>query len=147
VVHAGTRIIDVQAAGVHGDLARGIELDESAIHRARRGAFEIHSLAVIATAVARAFEFVFRRLPFGRAAQVRALGVDDKNPVGLANDPGTIGHQIALVNAEIEVGRIADAKNRIGLVEGAREEKPQKHQKVDAEIAPDARPNDAAAAG
>src|SRR5215472_8011108 len=72
VVDAGARVIHKQATRIHHDLSRGIELEQSAIHRARRWSLEVHTLAVVTATVTWALEFVFSRFPFGRTTQVRA---------------------------------------------------------------------------
>src|ERR1700719_1985998 len=100
MIRAGARIVYIEPAGIDDDLPGGIELNERAIHGPWRGTLEIHAFAVVAAAVARAFELVFRCLPLRRAAQVSAAGEDYENTVRLANYPDAIGHQEALVDAE-----------------------------------------------
>src|SRR5579862_4502120 len=80
VVDSRPWIVHVQAAGVYDDLPCSVFLDVRAVHRPGRGPLEVHALAVITAAVARAFELVLARFPFRGAAQVGAAGKDDKNP-------------------------------------------------------------------
>src|SRR5438270_10452252 len=75
---------------VHDDLPFGIHFDVRAIHRARRGAFKVDALAVVATAVTWTLELVLARLPIGRAAQVRAACVDDEEPIRSLINPDAI---------------------------------------------------------
>src|SRR5271168_1719618 len=145
MIRSGAWIVHKQPAGIDDNFSCGIELNERTIHGARSGTFEIHALTVVSAAVARAFELVFRALPFRRAAEVSAAREDYENAIRLANNPDAIGHQEALVDTEREIGRKADIKYGIWFVEDARKEKPQKHQEIYAEIAPDTRPDDAAA--
>src|SRR2546430_16616993 len=65
-------------AHVNDDLPFGVQLNMRAIHRSRRRAFKVDRLIVVAAAMTRTFEFVFARLPIGRASQVRAAGVDNE---------------------------------------------------------------------
>src|SRR5579862_1685729 len=62
----------VDAAQVHDDLAFRIELHVGTVHGPRRGAFEVDAFGIVATAMARALEFVFAGLPVRRAAEVGA---------------------------------------------------------------------------
>ena len=111
-----------------------------AIHGPRRGPFEIDAFAVVAAAVARALELVFGGLPLRRAAQMGAARENHEDAVRLAHHPDAIGHQEALVDAQGEIGGIADMKIGIGFVQRAGKEKPQEHQEIDAEISPNDRP-------
>jgi len=146
MVDAGARVVHEEPAGIHYDLSGGIERNIGAIHGARGWALEIYTLAVVTAAVARALEFIFRGLPFGRAAEMRATGEDDEEAIRLADDPDAIGHQKALVNSETEIGGKADIKSGIGLVQSAGKEKPEEHQEVHAEVAPNTGPYNSAAA-
>src|SRR5262249_18423212 len=100
-----------------------------------------HALAVVAAAMAGAFELVFRGFPFRRAAQMGAASENREQAIRLADDPDAIGHQISLIDAQTEIGWKAGGENRVGLIERPRKEKPQEHQEVDAEIAPNTGPN------
>src|SRR5262250_1552551 len=79
-----------------------------AIHWPWRGPLEVHSLAVISAAVARTLEFVLARFPVGRAAQVCASRVDDKQTVRRSVDPNAVLLLPFGVHAERVVGEIAD---------------------------------------
>ena len=138
-------IVHIQPAGVHDDLAGGVHFDVRAVHRPRRGPFEVDAFGVVPAAVARALEFVFAGLPFRSAAQVGAARKDHEDAVGFAHHPDAIGHQEALIDAQAEVRGIADGENGVGFVERARKEEPQEHQEVDAEIAAHRRPDHAPA--
>src|SRR5208282_1433906 len=144
-VAAGLEVADVETAGIHDDAAGGVHGDVRAVHGPWSRAFEIDALAVVAAAVAGAFEFVFAGLPVGGAAEMGAARVDDKEALGIAHDPDAKVLLELGVHAEGEVGGIANGKDGGGLEEDAREEKPEEHEEIDAQIAPDAGPDDAAA--
>src|SRR5262252_10445718 len=74
----------VQSGGVDYDLARRIKLDVRAVHRSRRGSFEVNPFAGITAPVARAFELVLAGFPIGCAAQVSASGVNHEKPFGVS---------------------------------------------------------------
>src|SRR4029078_7114342 len=80
----------VKRAGVDDNLTFSIQRDLRAIHRARRRTFKVNDFTVVATAMARAFEFVFTLLPVGCAAEMSAAGVDDEEPIGRPGHPDTI---------------------------------------------------------
>ena len=82
------------------------------VHRARRGAFEVHAFAVIAAAVARTLELVFAGFPVRRAAKMRAAGINHKEPVGSAVHPDAVFLLKLGVHAESVVRGIADFENR-----------------------------------
>src|SRR5215204_4907652 len=101
----------VELAGVDDDLPLGVHRHLGAIHRARRGAFEVDALTVVAAAVARALELVLARLPVGRASQVRAARVDDEQALGVSDDPDAVLLLPLGVHAERVVARKADAED------------------------------------
>src|SRR5262249_25543870 len=70
-------------------------------------------------------------LPVRRAAQVSALGVDDEDSFRVPHYPNAILLLELSIDAKPEIGWIADAKDGLGLEQGARKEEPQKHQEVD----------------
>src|ERR1700730_9939467 len=113
----------IEARGVDHDLAIGREFDVCAIHRARRGAFEIDALAVVSAAVARALEFVLAGFPVRRAAEMGAARVDDENAVRSAVDPDAIFLLPLGVYAQRVVGRIANFEYGGRLKERARQKK------------------------
>src|SRR5215467_2189106 len=80
----------VELRGVNQDLTVWRQLDVGAVHRTGSRAFEVHSFAVVAAAVAGALEFVFAGLPVRRAAQVGAACVDHKEAVRSAIDPDAV---------------------------------------------------------
>jgi len=141
VVDARVGIVHVKTTGVDDDLARGVELYMGAVHGPWRRTFEIDGFGIIAAAVARALEFVLAGLPFGRATQMSAAGENDEEPVRLLDDPDTVAHQELLIYAQVEIRRIADGENSVGFVKRPREEEPQEHQEIDAEITADGRPD------
>src|SRR5690349_24334775 len=75
---------------INHDLTFGVELDLRAVHRSRRGAFEVDALAVIATTVTRALEFVLAGFPVGCAAEMSAARIDHKEAIGSARDPDAV---------------------------------------------------------
>src|SRR5262249_10868701 len=66
---------------VHDDLTFGVELNMRAIHRARRGPFEVDRLTVVTAAVTGALKLVFARLPVRGATQMRAARVNHKQAI------------------------------------------------------------------
>src|SRR5580693_2780734 len=145
MVDAGAGIVHVEPAGVHRNFSRGVEHDVGAVHGTRRWTLEIDPFTVVAAAVAGALEFIFRGLPFGRAAKVRAAGVDHEQAIGLAHDPDAVGHQIALINAQAKIRWEADVEDGVGFVERAGKEETEEHQEVDAQVPPNKRPDNSTA--
>ena len=80
----------IEPRRIDNDLSIGREFNFGSVHGTRRRSFEVDALAVVTAAVARTLEFVFTGLPIRRAAEMRAAGVDYKNPVGSAIDPDAI---------------------------------------------------------
>ena len=99
------------------NLPVGSTFDMRAVHGTRRGPFEIDALAVISAAMTGALEFVFRRFPFRRAAQVRAASENDEDSVRLADHPDAIGHAGNVGQSPCEIGWITDIENCVGFVE------------------------------
>src|SRR5262249_7770386 len=111
----------IEPAGIDDYLAGWIKLDVRAVHRARGRPFEVYSFAGITAPVARAFEFVLAGFPIGRAAQVCAARVNDKQSFGVADHPHAILLLEFCIDSEPEIGRIAYAKDCAGLKNGSRE--------------------------
>src|SRR5215208_2323140 len=122
----------VELAGVDDELPFGVELDLGAIHRARRGAFEVDALAVVTAAVARALELILARLPVGRAAQVRAARVDDEEALAVTHHPDAVLLLPLRVHPERVVAGEADAEDARRLEDGARQEE-ARHRGADCE--------------
>src|SRR5581483_883647 len=80
----------IQAAHIHQDLTIGRDIHVRSVHRPRRRPFEVDSFTVVTTAVTRTLEFVLRRLPVGRAAQVGAARINHEQPVWCAIHPDAI---------------------------------------------------------
>src|SRR5690348_3445967 len=135
----------IEPGSVHDNLAIRSNLYVRAVHRARRRAFEVHSFAVIAAAVAGALEFILACLPVGSAAQMRAARVDNKNAVRSAVHPDAVFLLELGVYAKRVVGGIADFKNRGRLEKRAREEKAEKGNEPCAEKGRDRAPDQTAA--
>src|ERR1044071_5620750 len=119
----------VELSGVHDDLPFGILLDVGAIHRARGRPFEIDSLAIVAAAVTRAFEFVFRGFPIGRAAEMRAARKDDKQAVGSFVHPDAILLLPFIADADVVIVWKADAELGGRFKDAARQKEAHEHQK------------------
>src|SRR6185369_3678070 len=75
---------------VNHDLSLGIQRHFRAVHRSRRGTFEVDTLAVVTTTVTRALELVFAGFPVGRAAEMRTARVDHEETIGSACDPDAV---------------------------------------------------------
>src|SRR2546421_318341 len=120
----------VKCGYVHHDLSFGIEFHMSAVHRPWCGTFEINPLAVIATAVAGTFEFVFARFPIRRATQVGAASVDHKYSVGSLVHPNAILLLPLGVDPQRIIGGKANAEHAGRLENRPGQKKPQKHQEA-----------------
>src|SRR5712672_2279111 len=101
----------------------------SAIHRGRRGAFEVDAFAVIATAVTGALEFVFAGFPVRRATEMGAARIDNENAIGSAVDPDAIFLLPLGVDAERVVGWVANFEDGGGFEECARKKEPEEGDK------------------
>ena len=71
-------------------LAGGIDLNVRAVHRSRRGTFEVYPFAGVPAPVARTFELVFAGFPVGRASEVCAASIDDEESRRISHDPNTV---------------------------------------------------------
>src|SRR5215218_7557355 len=80
----------VERADVDQNLSFCIKTYLRAVHWPRRRPFEVDALAVVATAMARAFELVFTGLPVRRAAKMCAARVDNEEPVGSPRHPDAV---------------------------------------------------------
>ncbi len=80
----------VELRRIDHDLPFGIELQLGSVHGPWRRALKINPFAVVPTAMAGAFKFVFTLHPIGSAAQMGALGIDDENPLGVADHPNSV---------------------------------------------------------
>jgi hypothetical protein len=133
-------------AQVHYDLAVRVELDVGAVHRTRRGTFEIDSLGVVAAAMARALELVFAGNPVGRATEVGANRRDHEDALAVAYDPDSMLALELCVDAETEIAWVADLEPGIRLVKNPWEKKAKKHQEVHAQCTQHCRHHEPAAA-
>ena len=124
-----------EAAGIHLDLACRQQLDVRAVHRPRRGTFEVHAFAVISAAVARALEFILARLPVGRAPQVSTAREDREDAFRVAHDPNTVRLLKPRIYAETKIGRITDNEYGFGFKKCAGKKEAEEHEEVDAEDA------------
>jgi len=131
-----------ELAGVDHNLPFCIERDLRAIHRARRRAFEVDALAVVATAVARAFEFVFTGLPIRRAAEMSAARIDNEEPVGSSRHPDAVLLLPFCVDADSVIGDGPNTKYAGRFENRARQEKPHEHQKESSQCSGDSGPDD-----
>src|SRR5689334_17408614 len=129
---------------INHDLTFGVELDLRAVHRSRRGAFEVDALAVVTATVTRAFEFVFAGFPVGGAAEMSAARIDHKETIGSTRDPDAVLLLPLRIDADSVISGRTDLENTGRLENRTRQEKPNEHQKESSERAGDRRPNDAA---
>src|SRR5690349_11321418 len=127
--------------GINHDLSFGIQRHFRAVHRTRRGTFEVDAFAVIATAVTGAFELVFAGFPVGRAAEMRAARVDHEESIGSARDPDAVLLLPLGIDAYRVVARRPDSENAGWLENGTRQKEPHEHQKESGERAGDRRPD------
>src|SRR5260221_491738 len=85
LVGIGARFHRIDDGLIDDQLSVVTDVNLEAIHRARRGAFEIEAADVIAGAVARALEFFFGLEPSRGASEVRAFR-EDRVEAGLGAD-------------------------------------------------------------
>src|SRR5262249_39143766 len=111
----GAWVADEQAAAIHDDLARGIELDVTAVHRSGRRAFKVDPFHGVTAAVARALELVLPGLPVGRAAKMRAPRINHEEFVRLLHDPDAVLFLKLGLHTQRKVRGITHGKNRLGL--------------------------------
>ena len=118
----------VQMAQVDDDLAVGVEFDLSAVHGPRRRTFKVDAFGVIAAAMTRALELVLAGLPVWGAAKMRTHRRDHENAFGVSHDPDPVLALELGIDAESEVGGVADLEPGLGLVQRALEEEAEEHQ-------------------
>src|SRR5690242_1724218 len=111
---------------IHDNLPVGRKLQSRAVHRARRRTFEVDSLAVVATAMARTLEFVFAGFPIGSTAEVRATGVNHKQAVRSAVHPDAVLLLPLGIHTECVIRREADLKHSGRFEKCARKKETQK---------------------
>jgi len=80
----------IKTGNIDNDLTVGGQFYVGSVHWSRSGSFKIDTFVVVPTTVARTFEFVLAGLPIGRAAQMSATRVDDKQPVRRAVHPDAV---------------------------------------------------------
>src|ERR1051326_8414964 len=100
-----------QRRRINDDLSFSIQRDFRAVHRPRRGTFEVDALAIVTTTVTRALELVFAGFPVGRAAEMRAARVDHEESIGSARDPDAVLLLPLRIDADGVISRRPDAKN------------------------------------
>src|SRR3984957_14147736 len=112
----------IQLRGIHQNLPIGREFHMRTIHGTRRRAFEINPLAVVPTAVARTFEFIFAGFPIRSAAQVCAARVDHEDSIRRAVNPDAIFLLKLGVDTQREFRGVAVLENRVWFEQSARQE-------------------------
>ena len=132
----------IEAAGVNDDLTRRVQFHVCTIHGPWRRSFKVDSFRRVTTAVAGALEFVLRRFPVGRAAQMSAATKDYEDAVGFPNhrDAG-LGLE-SLIHAWLEIRWVPDFENRAGFEKCAWKEKAEEHQEISGEKTPNTTPYD-----
>src|SRR5216684_336048 len=113
----------IEPGSIHNDLAVGSQFHVRAIHGPRRGTFEVHTLAVVAAAVARALELVLAGFPIGCAAQMRAASVNDEHTARRAVHPDAVLLLPLGIDAQSVVRSVANLENRRRFKERAGKEK------------------------
>jgi len=99
----------------------------SAIHRARRGTFEVNALAVVAAAMARTFELVLASFPVRCAAEMRATSVNDKQAIRSLGYPDAILLLPFSIHPERVIAGRSDSECAGRFEDRSRQEKPQEH--------------------
>ena len=115
----------IEPRSVDDDLAVGRQFYVCAVHGSRGRPFEVDAFAVVAAAVARAFELIFAGLPIGRASQMRAACVDHEYAVRRAIHPDAIFLLELGVDAKRELRGIANLENGVGFKKSAGKKKPE----------------------
>src|SRR5207248_6950266 len=136
----------IEFGDIDDDLSVGREFNLGAVHGARRRAFEVDAFAVVATAVARAFEFVFARLPVGGAAEVGAASVNDEKTIRRAIDPDAIFLLPLGINPKSVVGGVSNLEGSTRLEQCARQEEAEECEKPRDQKSGDAHPCQSTAA-
>src|SRR5205807_4376174 len=131
----------IEPGGVHNNLAVWRQLHVRAIHGARRGPFKVDPFAVVAAAVAGALELVFAGFPVGRAAEVRAARVDDKDAIGCAVHPDTIFLLPLGIHAEGVVRGVANFENSWRFEKSTRKKETQEGNEPCAKKSRDSNPH------
>src|SRR6185437_1290396 len=111
----------VQLRNIHQNLTVGRNRNIGSIHGTWRRSLKVDAFAVVAAAMAGAFEFVLGRLPVGSAAQMSAARVDHENAVGRAVHPDAELLLKLGIDAQTKIGGIADLERGRRLEEGARQ--------------------------
>src|SRR5215211_7394006 len=132
----------VKRADVDDDLPFCIHCHFGAVHRARRRSFEVNALAVVATAMARAFELVLTCLPVGCTTEMSATCIDDEESIGCFRHPDAVLLLPFCIDAERVIAWRADAKRAGRFENRARQEKPHEHQEEGKQRAGDGSPDD-----
>ena len=130
-----------EPGNIHDDLPVGRQFHVRAVHRTRRGPFEVNAFTVVAAAVAGALEFVLAGFPVGRATQMRAARVNDKHAVGRAVHPDAVLLLPLRIHAQRIVRGIADFENGGRFEKRARQKKTEKRDKPGAKETRDGAPH------
>src|SRR2546422_9217761 len=131
----------IEPGSVHDNLAIGSQFHVSAVHRTRRGPFEVDPFAVITASVAWTLELVLAGLPVGRAAQMSAARVNDKDAIGRAVHPNAVFLLPLGVHAESIIRGVANLENGGRFKERTRKEESKKSDEPGAEKRGDATPH------
>src|SRR5260370_26376989 len=74
----------IEPGSIHDNLTVWRRVHVGAVHGPRRRSLEVDAFAIVTAPVAGALKLVLAGLPIGRAAQVSAAGVDDKDAIRCA---------------------------------------------------------------
>src|SRR6267378_1467912 len=132
----------IEPGGVHNNLAVWRELHVRAIHGTRRGSFKVDAFAVVTAAVAGALELVLAGLPIGRATEMSAAGVDDKDAIGRAVHPDAIFLLPLGIDAQGVVRGVADFEDGGRFEKRPGKEKSKKGDEPGAQKSSDRNPSE-----
>src|SRR5712692_7471311 len=133
----------IEPGSIHNDLiVRGI-FHVCAVHRPRRGPFEVDALAVVSAPMAGALELVLARLPIRRAAQMSTASIDDKDTIGGAVDPDAVLLLPLRIHTQGVVRGVTDLENGRRLEQCAGKKETKKGDKPCAQKSSDRSPDQA----
>jgi len=112
------------------------------IHGPWGRAFEVDSLGVVPTTVARTLELLLALDPVRSTSQVSAYSQYDEKPFAVTNYPDAMFLLKPSVDPGTEIAGIADLERCLRFEQNAGEEKPQCHKQVRTQKSKDTRPSE-----
>src|SRR5260370_28368248 len=136
----------IEPGSVDDDLVVRRQFQVRSVNGTRRGPFEVDTFAVVSAPVAGTLEFVLAGFPVGRAAEMRAAGVDDENAVRCTADPDAVLLLPLRIHAQGVIRGITDFENRGRLEERTGEKETKEGNEPCTKETSDCTPHQAASA-